>query len=149
LHCTLQSRLANTIKDKEEEEVMVKEEEEEKSADDLISDRVVEFLNEKSGSFYRKGGSKNKTLIKARLAEGFTIADFQEVILHKVSTWGQDPKMKEYLRPETLFGPKFESYLNAAKAPPPKTGIEQKILANEKVKNLYNDPVNSSESAPG
>ncbi|WP_436665978.1 conserved phage C-terminal domain-containing protein [Lactobacillus acidophilus] len=30
----------------------------------------------------------------------------------KSKQWLTDQKMKQYLRPETLFGTKFESYLN-------------------------------------
>jgi hypothetical protein len=47
------------------------------------------------------------------LAEGFTIDDFKTVIDKKCAEWLGDSKMEPYLRPETLFGTKFESYLNA------------------------------------
>lgn len=30
----------------------------------------------------------------------------------KTAEWLHNPKMNKYLRPETLFGTKFESYLN-------------------------------------
>ena len=51
----------------------------------------------------------------ARIKEGFTLEDFKRVIDWKVSKWiGTD--MEQYLRPETLFGTKFESYLNEAPA---------------------------------
>ena len=51
-------------------------------------------------------------LIKARLNEGFTEDDFKYVIKVKSEEWKQDEKMCKYLRPETLFGTKFEGYLN-------------------------------------
>ena len=38
--------------------------------------------------------------------------DFKAVIDYKVSEW-KGTKMEDYLRPETLFGTKFESYLNS------------------------------------
>ena len=38
--------------------------------------------------------------------------DFKRVIDTKATQWENDPNMSRYLRPETLFGPKFESYLN-------------------------------------
>jgi uncharacterized phage protein (TIGR02220 family) len=49
--------------------------------------------------------------------EGFTVEDFQTVIDNKVEEWGKPPKagakdMRIYIRPETLFGTKFEAYLN-------------------------------------
>jgi hypothetical protein len=43
--------------------------------------------------------------------EGFTVGDFKKVIDNKTAEW-LDTKMEQYLRPETLFGTKFESYLN-------------------------------------
>ena len=51
--------------------------------------------------------------IHARLAEGYTQEDFRAVIDRKCADWLADARMVEYLRPETLFGTKFESYLNA------------------------------------
>ena len=38
--------------------------------------------------------------------------DFKKVIDVKSLEWNKDPKMCKYLRPETLFGNKFEGYLN-------------------------------------
>lgn len=148
LHCTLHNRVACRIKDKEEDKEEVKEEDKEvTSPEDFVCEQVVEFLNRESGSFYRKSGSKTKTLIKARIKEGFTLENFQQVIIHKVATWGNDPKMKEYLRPETLFGSKFESYLNVARSPAPKNQVEQKLTALEQVKQHYqNEPSNHTGS---
>lgn len=53
----------------------------------------------------------------ARKNEGFTLDDFKTVIAKKAAEWGKEPEkgqkdMRPYLRPETLFGTKFESYLN-------------------------------------
>ena len=47
------------------------------------------------------------------MAEGYTVEDFVAVIDKKCAEWLHDPKMRAYLRPETLFGSKFEGYLNA------------------------------------
>lgn len=72
---------------------------------------VVEYLNLKTNSKYKSSSSKTRTLIKARVNEGFTLEDFKKVIDIKTKEWlGTD--MAKYLRPETLFGPKFEGYLN-------------------------------------
>nr|DAU26638.1 MAG TPA: Dna polymerase B [Caudoviricetes sp.] len=73
---------------------------------------IVQFLNEKTGSHYRASSAKTKKLIHARLKEGFTVDDFEKVIVKKCKDWKADTKMAKYLRPETLFGTKFESYLN-------------------------------------
>lgn len=43
--------------------------------------------------------------------------DFEKVIDTKTAQWLNDPIMNKFLRPETLFGPKFESYLNEGKTP--------------------------------
>lgn len=80
--------------------------------DQLPYKEVVDYLNEKTGSKYRSSGTKTKKLIKARFNEGFSLDDFRTVIDVKSKQWLTDQKMKQYLRPETLFGTKFESYLN-------------------------------------
>ena len=74
---------------------------------------IVDYLNEKAGTNYRATTNKTQTCIHARFAEGFTIDDFKTVIDKKCADWIDDAKMAQYLRPETLFGTKFESYLNA------------------------------------
>ena len=82
---------------------------------DSIADEVktiVGYLNEKTKSNYRTTTRETKRLIKARLNEGFTVDDFKTVIDKKTAVWFNDSKMKNYLRPTTLFGPKFEEYLN-------------------------------------
>ena len=73
---------------------------------------VIEYLNGVLGTHYKDSTDKNKSLIRARLREGFTVEDFKVVIDKKASAWLTDPQMQKYLRPETLFGTKFESYLN-------------------------------------
>lgn len=73
---------------------------------------VISRLNEKSGMNYRPSSKATQGHINARLAEGFTVEDFYTVIDKKCAEWrGTD--MEKYLRPETLFGSKFENYLNA------------------------------------
>lgn len=76
---------------------------------------IIDYLNKVCGTSYRYTTSKTQSLINARLKEKFTISDFKLVIDHKYKEWGKDEKMKEYLRPETLFGTKFEGYLQSAK----------------------------------
>lgn len=73
---------------------------------------IIDYLNLKNESNYRPNTTKTRTLIKSRLKEGFTVDDFKTVIDKKVSQWKSDTKMSAYLRPETLFGTKFEGYLN-------------------------------------
>lgn len=78
-----------------------------------IIDLVINYLNQKTGQHYRTGTPKTRKLIRARIKEKFTLDDFKTVIDKKASEWLGDKKMEQYLRPETLFGTKFESYLNA------------------------------------
>jgi len=73
---------------------------------------IIDYLNEKAGTSYRHTSKKTQQLIRARWNEGFRLDDFKIVIDKKVAEWFNDPKMNKYLRPETLFGTKFESYLN-------------------------------------
>lgn len=74
---------------------------------------IVDYLNAKAGTRYKASTANTRKLIKARLNEGFTIEDFKTVIDKKCAEWLTDSKMEQYLRPETLFGTKFEGYLNA------------------------------------
>ena len=76
-----------------------------------VAEDIVTFLNSVTGSSYRSTTSKTRKLIAARLAEGFTADDFKAVISKKAKEW-QNTDMAQYLRPETLFGTKFEGYLN-------------------------------------
>ena len=74
---------------------------------------IVDYLNAKAGTRYKASTASTHRLIKARLNEGFTIEDFKTVIDKKCAEWLTNSKMEQYLRPETLFGSKFEGYLNA------------------------------------
>lgn len=95
---------------------------------------IVSFLNEKAGTKYKPTTGKTKSCIHARLQEGFTLEDFQIVIEKKCAEW-IGTEYEKYLRPETLFGTKFESYLNAqTSAPASSMGKQQ-----QKPKSEYND----------
>jgi len=50
------------------------------------------------------------------LREGFTMDDFSAVIRLKNTQWANRADMRQYLRPETLFGNKFDGYVQEAKA---------------------------------
>jgi uncharacterized phage protein (TIGR02220 family) len=73
---------------------------------------VIEYLNKVSGKKFSEKSKPTIKHIKARLAEKFTIEQFKHVIDIKCDEWMKDIKMSKYVRPETLFGTKFESYLN-------------------------------------
>jgi uncharacterized phage protein (TIGR02220 family) len=73
---------------------------------------ILDYLNEKTGRNYKATSKATQKHINARFAEGYTEDDFKKVIDNKVDEWLHDPKMQTYLRPDTLFGTKFDSYLN-------------------------------------
>ena len=78
---------------------------------DRDTENIISFLNSTTGSKYKASTDKTRRLIAARLAEGFALEDFKTVISKKAKEW-QGTDMAQYLRPETLFGTKFEGYLN-------------------------------------
>lgn len=99
---------------------------------DNIYTPVVTHLNEKAGTKYRASGAKTQKVIHARVAEGFTLDDFIAVIDKKTAEW-MGTEWEKFLRPETLFGPKFESYLNqntTKKGEPQNDGMEGAGAAN-------------------
>lgn len=76
----------------------------------IIKD-IILYLNNKLNTNYKYNSKVNQRHIRARLNEGYTLDDFKKVIDKKYNEWnGTD--MAKFLRPETLFGTKFESYLN-------------------------------------
>ncbi|WP_085523882.1 conserved phage C-terminal domain-containing protein [Tuberibacillus sp. Marseille-P3662] len=101
-----------TVRGQEEEEEEEEEKEEEIEEEKIPYVEIVNYLNSATGSKYRAQTNKTRSLIKARWNEGFRFNDFKLVIEIKTHEWVNDPKMSKFLRPETLFGTKFESYLN-------------------------------------
>ena len=75
-------------------------------------EEIISYLNQKLGTKYSHTSRDTKKHIQARFRDGFNLDDFKHVIDVKVAEWGNDSKMSSYLRPKTLFGTKFESYLN-------------------------------------
>lgn len=84
---------------------------------------IIAHLNKKTGQSFRSQTESTRTLIAARLKDGFTPEDCLRVIDIKAASWMGDPKMEKFLRPSTLFkASKFEGYAqekpsNAAQAP--------------------------------
>lgn len=73
--------------------------------------RIIDYLNSRCGTRYTEKNKQTKESIHARLEEKFTEEDFYTVIDKKCNEW-IGTEMEKYLRPQTLFGTKFESYLN-------------------------------------
>lgn len=94
-------------------------------------DEIISYLNSVCGTSYKSSSKATRAHINARWREGFRLEDFKRVIDKKAAEWLHDPKMAKYLRPETLFGTKFESYLNAPEVKSvdkPKTDERKKQL---------------------
>ena len=93
-----------TDKDKEEDKDLEREEK--------LYTPIISYLNEKAGTNFKPNSRKSREKIDSRVNEGYTLEDFKTVIDKKCADWLTDAKMCKFLRPETLFGPKFEGYLN-------------------------------------
>lgn len=93
----------NRKKNKEAETYTDKEKE--------IVREVIEHLNKTSGKAFKYTTPNTIKLICNRLAEGYELNSFIDVIDKKCRDWNETEKA-QYIRPETLFGEKFESYVN-------------------------------------
>ena len=83
-----------------------------KKIDKAVYADVIAYLNEKAGTNYRASSEARNKLIRARLAEGYTLEDFKAVIDTKCAEW-LGTEYAKFLRPSTLFqNSKFEGYLN-------------------------------------
>lgn len=83
---------------------------------------IVEHLNNAAGTHYKASSKATQQHINARLAEGFTVDDFKVVIGKKCADW-LGTEWEQYLRPSTLFGSKFENYLNGKRQAKGKNGV--------------------------
>ncbi len=100
---------ANKEKEKEEDKEEDKEKQKQKQKD---VEEIVDYLNLVCKTNYRAKTKSTASAISARLKEGYTVEDFKTVISKKYEEW-RDSDMERFLRPITLFGTKFENYLNA------------------------------------
>ena len=106
---------------KEEDKEEVEEEEEAPPADSIPYQEIISYLNEKTGKKFDHRAKETRAKIKARWGvngSSRTLQDFKTVIDNKCAQWLPDEKMISFLRPETLFGTKFESYLNEVAVKP-------------------------------
>ena len=72
---------------------------------------IIDYLNESINSKFKYDNKQTIRDIKARFKEGYVLDDFYDVIDKKVKEWF-NTEMEKYLRPSTLFGNKFENYIN-------------------------------------
>ncbi|WP_225422967.1 conserved phage C-terminal domain-containing protein [Companilactobacillus jidongensis] len=88
----------------------------EQAQHDIPFKSIIDYLNSKTGKHFRSAETNNK-YIRARWNDGYRLDDFKKVIDNKCTEWLKDTSMNKYLRPETLFGTKFEGYLNSDPEP--------------------------------
>ena len=89
---------------------------------------IIDYLNQTAGRRYQHTTPATQRFIKARLNEGFTVQDFKQVVDNKYHDWHNDREMSTYLRPETLFGTKFESYLNQTPQPKKEESVLKGVM---------------------
>ena len=94
---------------KEIEEINNKEIYKEKNK--KMIEATINYLNKKTGKAYKPNTPNTVKHLTARINEGYTDLDFMDVIDTKCKEW-LDTDMEKYLRPDTLFGSKFENYFN-------------------------------------
>ncbi len=92
---------------------------------------IISYLNEKTGAEFKQT-KQTLGLIKARFNQGFELPDFLLVIDTKHAEWSQEEKMMKYLRPPTLFGTKFESYVNESRIARGAAGRDMKKIVGDK-----------------
>jgi uncharacterized phage protein (TIGR02220 family) len=111
--CPIQASVTDTVSDTDTDTVIsnINKSDSKKETNIDIVKRIIEYLNNRCGTKYRHSSENTKKCINARLNEGYTEEDFYTVIDKKANEWLGTPR-EEYLRPITLFSPKFESYLN-------------------------------------
>lgn len=101
-------------------------------------DDVIDYLNMVTQSSFRKTTKAYRKAIHARLKDGYSIDDFKSVIQSRLSKWGNDAKMREFLRPQTLFASAhFDAYLNEANKPRPSNSSSNPFHNFEQ--NVYSD----------
>lgn len=93
---------------------------------------IIQKLNAAVGASFSDKSSATRRLIDARVHEGYRLSDFERVIANKSAEW-RGTEFEKFLRPQTLFGTKFESYLNQRepRAKPRVSGDEREYSAGE------------------
>lgn len=97
---------------------------------------IIEYLNLKANTNFKPTTKATQSKIKARLNEGHSLDDFIAVIDKKSIEWINNPNMCKFLRPETLFGEKFEGYLNQRAIENPNDFDNRAMSKTEKTYNV-------------
>ena len=101
---------------------------------------IIAYLNDKTGFSYNSKTNNTIMLLNARKKEGATIEDCKKVIDNKCNDWLNDSNFCKYLRPQTLFSGKFDTYLQQK----PKASNQPEWYDNYK-KNRFKAEENTQE----
>ena len=138
-------------KEKEQKQKEQKQKEKEQKENTVVPEtakEIIHYFNFVMKSNYRATGKATQSHINARIEEGYSIEDFKVVIDKKYEEWN-NTDMAKYLCPDTLFGTKFEKYLNQPNAKPkdaPKRDFLMDIIQegrNEQNRNSADNEVNT------
>ena len=105
--------ISNPLPPTEKSEFELCEEDEDGNAFAEFAAGCIDAFNAETGSDYRWGGGGRLALDLRRMFDaGRTVDDARAVVRRKRDEWRGSKRMAQHIRPETLFGEKFESYLN-------------------------------------
>lgn len=91
---------------------------------------IISYLNTVTRKNFKATSKQARAHISARWAEGYRLGDFERVVDIKAGQWLHDPAMNKFLRPETLFSPKFDGYLNESSVNPAEDPEERAAREN-------------------
>ena len=102
---------------------------------DFIIEKVIQKLKEVKGQVSEPDCRIARILILQLVAQGFGVDDFILVIEKKAAQW-RGTKYEQFIRPQTLFGAKFQIYLHERAVERIST-IEKLSRAVEQSKNAF------------
>lgn len=100
-----------------------------------VVEEAIMYLSKKTNTHYNPKSPSFQKMIIPLLANNFTLEDLKKVIDKKYLEWkGTD--FEKYLRPETLFGMKFLTYLHEQPRIA-KNQLVKLLLASEQAKQSF------------
>lgn len=109
-----------------------------------IVEKAMEYLNIQTGHKFKTNTANTKHLI-ARLREGYTLRDVMTVIHNKTVDWESNPDMIKYLRPDTLFGSKFDTYLQFAQGMSTAAEVNERVTSDSDHLRMMTGPWDCNE----
>lgn len=108
----------------------------------VLVTEILEFFNSTTGRKIEVKGDKAKKsrdAVAKLLKKKYTADEIKDVILLKNFEWGRNPKMAIYVQPSTLFGGKFQSYLELCNS----------LKSNPDLATKFKAKVNAESNTPG